>query len=129
VGSYGQSKLANLLFTYELQRRLAAASAPTIAAAAHPGTSSTALVRYLPVWVQIGNRLVPSQSARMGALPTMRAATDPATAGGDYYGPAGMGEFIGPPKLVKSSARSHDAEVQRRLWSVSEQLTGVTFEL
>jgi NAD(P)-dependent dehydrogenase (short-subunit alcohol dehydrogenase family) len=129
MGSYGQSKLANLLFTYELQRRLAAASAPTIATAAHPGTSSTALVRYLPVYVQLGNRLVPSQSAQMGALPTMRAATDPATAGGDYYGPAGPGEFTGPPKLVKSSARSHDAEVQQRLWSVSEQLTGVTFEV
>jgi NAD(P)-dependent dehydrogenase (short-subunit alcohol dehydrogenase family) len=125
--SYGQSKLANLLFTYELQRRLAAAGAPTIAVAAHPGTSNTALTRHLPGWMQIGARLSPSQDARMGAPPTMRAATDPAVAGGDYYGPAGFAELTGPPKLVKSSARSHDVEVQRRLWAVSEELTGVSY--
>jgi NAD(P)-dependent dehydrogenase (short-subunit alcohol dehydrogenase family) len=125
--SYGQSKLANLLFTYELQRRLAAAGAPTIALVAHPGTSDTALTRHLPLWMQLGARLSPSQDARMGALPTLRAATDPAAAGGDYYGPAGLGELTGPPKLVSSSRRSHDADVQRRLWAVSEELTGVSY--
>jgi NAD(P)-dependent dehydrogenase (short-subunit alcohol dehydrogenase family) len=125
--SYGQSKLANLLFTYELQRRLAAAGAPTLSLAAHPGTSNTALTRHLPVWMQVASRLSPSQDARMGALPTLRAATDPAAVGGEYYGPAGFGELTGPPKLVKSSARSHDAEVQRRLWAVSEELTGVSY--
>ncbi|HEY5017120.1 MAG TPA: SDR family NAD(P)-dependent oxidoreductase [Streptosporangiaceae bacterium] len=125
--AYGQSKLANLLFTYELQRRLAAAGAPTIATAAHPGTSDTALVRYMPVCAQWGARLTPSQDARMGALPTLRAATDPAAAGGDYYGPSGLGEFAGPPRRVRSSARSHDVDAQRRLWDISERLTDVRF--
>jgi NAD(P)-dependent dehydrogenase (short-subunit alcohol dehydrogenase family) len=129
MGAYAQSKLANLLFTYELQRKLAAAAAPAIAVAAHPGTSDTALVRHLPAFAQVGSRLVPNQPAAMGSLPTLRAATDPAAAGGDYYGPAGFGEFAGPPRLVRSSSRSHDEAVQRRLWSVSEELTGVTFDL
>jgi NAD(P)-dependent dehydrogenase (short-subunit alcohol dehydrogenase family) len=127
MGAYAQSKLANLLFTYELQRRLAAAEDPTIAVAAHPGTSDTALVRHMPAFAQVGSRLVPNQSAVMGALPAVRAATDPAAAGGDYYGPAGLGEFAGPPRLVKSSSRSHDETAARRLWAVSEELTGVTF--
>jgi NAD(P)-dependent dehydrogenase (short-subunit alcohol dehydrogenase family) len=127
MGAYAQSKLANLLFTYELQRRLAAAAAPTIAVAAHPGTSDTALVRHLPALAQVGSRLAPNQGAAMGSLPTLRAATDPAVVGGDYYGPAGFGQFAGPPRLVHSSSRSHDEAVQRRLWAVSEELTGVTF--
>jgi NAD(P)-dependent dehydrogenase (short-subunit alcohol dehydrogenase family) len=125
--AYAQSKLANLMFTYELQRRLAEAHAPTIAVAAHPGTSDTELVRHLPGWMQVGSRLVPNQDAVHGALPTVRAATDPAAAGGDYYGPSGFGEFAGPPVRVKSSARSHDASAARQLWAISEQLTGVTF--
>ena len=127
VTAYAQSKLANLLFTYELQRRLAEAHAPTIAVAAHPGTSDTELVRHLPGWMKVGSRLVPNQDAVHGALPTVRAATDPAAAGGDYYGPSGFGEFAGPPVRVKSSARSHDASAARQLWAISEQLTGVTF--
>jgi NAD(P)-dependent dehydrogenase (short-subunit alcohol dehydrogenase family) len=129
MGAYSQSKLANLLFTYELQRRLAAAGAPTIATAAHPGTSDTALVRYMPAWMQFGARIAPSQDARMGALPIVRAATDPAASGGDYYGPSGLGEFTGAPRRVRSSARSRDADVQRRLWAVSEKLTGVTYDV
>ena len=127
MGAYSQSKLANLLFTFELQRRLAAASADTIAVAAHPGTSDTALVRHLPAWMQAGSRIVPSQDATGGALPTLRAATDRSAAGGDYYGPSGLGEFAGPPVRVRSSSRSRDAAAQRQLWAVSEQLTGVTF--
>ncbi len=127
MGAYAQSKLANLLFTYELQRRLAAAGAPTIAVAAHPGTSDTALVRHMPAWQQLGTRLAPSQGPAMGALPTVRAATDPAAAGGDYFGPAGFAELTGPPRLVRSSARSRDEEAQRRLWAISEELTGVTY--
>jgi NAD(P)-dependent dehydrogenase (short-subunit alcohol dehydrogenase family) len=127
MGAYAQSKLANLLFTYELQRRLAAAGDPTIAVAAHPGTSDTALVRHMSAFAQVSSRLVPNQSAAMGALPTLRAATDPAVAGGDYYGPAGLGEFAGPPRLVKSSSRSRDETAARQLWAVSEELTGVTF--
>ena len=63
----------------------------------------------------------------MGALPTLRAATDPSVLGGQYYGPGGFGEWRGYPKVVASSARSHDAEAQKRLWTVSEELTGVAF--
>jgi NAD(P)-dependent dehydrogenase (short-subunit alcohol dehydrogenase family) len=129
IGAYGQSKLANLLFTYELQRRLSAAAAPTIAVAAHPGGSATELARNVPRILRPLNALAPLlfQSAEAGALPTLRAATDPTVQGGQYYGPEGLGEQRGHPKLVQSSAQSHDAELQRRLWSVSEDLTGVKF--
>ncbi|BBY06917.1 short-chain dehydrogenase [Mycobacterium noviomagense] len=130
VAAYGQSKLANLLFTYELQRRLAAKKAPTIAVAAHPGSSSTELTRNLPIVlkpaVAVFGPLV-FQSAAMGALPTLRAATDPDAQGGQYYGPDGFAQQRGYPKLVESSGQSHDEELQRRLWAVSEELTGVTF--
>jgi NAD(P)-dependent dehydrogenase (short-subunit alcohol dehydrogenase family) len=135
VGAYGQSKLANLLFTYELQRRLAAhaeGKGATIAAAAHPGGSNTELARNLPgVFQPLKAVLGPVlfQSAAMGALPTLRAATDPDVRGGQYYGPGGFLEQRGRPKLVASSAQSHDADLQRRLWTVSEELTGVSFEI
>jgi NAD(P)-dependent dehydrogenase (short-subunit alcohol dehydrogenase family) len=130
VGAYGQSKLANLLFTYELQRRLAARGT-TIAAAAHPGGSRTELTRNLPALLTpVAAVLEPLfQGADMGALPTLRAATDPGVLGGQYYGPDGFGEQRGYPKLVASSDKSHDADLQRRLWEVSEQLTGVTYPL
>ena len=132
VAAYGQSKLANLLFTYELQRRLAASAASTIAVAAHPGGSNTELVRNSPAPLRALNtvfgRFV-TQSAAMGALPTLRAATDPGVIGGQYYGPGGFRELRGSPRVVQSSAQSHDAEIQRRLWSVSEELTGVTFPI
>jgi NAD(P)-dependent dehydrogenase (short-subunit alcohol dehydrogenase family) len=133
VAAYGQSKLANVLFTYELQRRLAArtsAKNATIAVAAHPGGSKTELTRNLPRIlrpVAAVLRPVIFQSAEMGALPTLRAASDPAVEGGQYYGPDGFAEQRGYPKLVESSAQSHDEELQRRLWSVSEELTGVSF--
>jgi NAD(P)-dependent dehydrogenase (short-subunit alcohol dehydrogenase family) len=126
--SYGQSKLANLLFTYELQRRLAAAGSPVTALAAHPGASATELERNLPLWMAWG-RWLPHQSAARGALPQLRAATDPAARGGEYYGPDGRGETAGNPVRVQSSARSLDAGAQRRLWDVSEKLTGVTYAL
>lgn len=131
VRAYGQSKLANLLFTYELQRRLAEGHA-AIAVAAHPGFSSTELGRNLPDVLQPAvNALGPllGQSAAMGALPTLRAATDPGVLGGQYFGPDGFGEQRGYPKVVASSERSHDLALQRRLWTVSEELTGVTFDL
>jgi NAD(P)-dependent dehydrogenase (short-subunit alcohol dehydrogenase family) len=131
IGAYGQAKLANLLFTYELQRRLADAKAATIAVAAHPGGSSTELFRYVPSLLRpAANLLVPLvfQSPAMGALPTLRAATDPAVHGGQYYGPDGIGETRGHPKVVPSSTQSHDEDLQRRLWKVSEELTGVRFE-
>lgn len=133
VGAYGQSKLANLMFSYELQRRLAAATgAETIAVAAHPGISDTELVRNVPSILRAVTPIVMpliTQSAAMGALPTLRAATDPDVRGGQYYGPGGFRETRGYPKVVESSAASHDTETQQRLWQVSEELTGVTFSL
>jgi NAD(P)-dependent dehydrogenase (short-subunit alcohol dehydrogenase family) len=128
VAAYGQAKLANLLFTYELQRRLAPRGT-TIAAAAHPGGSRTELTRNLPpLLARITPLIEPLfQGADMGALPTLRAATDPGVLGGQYYGPDGLGEQRGYPKLVSSSDKSHDLGVQRRLWTVSEELTGVVY--
>lgn len=127
VQAYGQSKLANLLFTYELQRRLKLKGAPTIAAAAHPGFSDTELMRYIPGFVPDFVWKIAAQPASMGALPTLRAATDPGVAGGQYYGPDGMGEVKGHPKVVASSGQSHNEDIQRRLWTMSEELTGVTY--
>jgi NAD(P)-dependent dehydrogenase (short-subunit alcohol dehydrogenase family) len=132
VAAYGRSKLANLLFTYELQRRLAAKGAPTIAVAAHPGGSRTELIRNSPVWVRVPSSILGPllfQGPDMGALPTLRAATDPDVRGGQYYGPDGFGEQRGHPKLVQSSHQSHDEVLQKRLWTVSEELTGITYPL
>jgi NAD(P)-dependent dehydrogenase (short-subunit alcohol dehydrogenase family) len=125
--AYGQSKLANLLFTYELQDRLTRAGAATQALAAHPGTSRTNLTQYLPVLMRAGAALLPTQGSAMGAVPVLRAATDPDARGGEYYGPAGLGENRGPARRVQSSARSHDTEAARRLWDESVQLTGVSY--
>jgi NAD(P)-dependent dehydrogenase (short-subunit alcohol dehydrogenase family) len=129
VAAYGQSKLANLLFTYELQRRLKP-KGTTIAAAAHPGGSDTDLIRNVPALLRRALSSVAPlffQGADMGALPTLRAATDPGVLGGQYFGPDGFGEQRGHPKVVSSSSQSHDLAVQRRLWSVSEELTGVVY--
>ncbi|MDT5273714.1 MAG: hypothetical protein QOG95_646 [Mycobacterium sp.] len=129
VAAYGQAKLANLLFTYELQRRLAS-HGTTIAAAAHPGGSNTELARNLPApLAPVVSLLLPliAQDAAAGALPTLRAATDPAVLGAQYYGPDGFAEQRGYPKIVASSKKSHDADLQRRLWTVSEELTGVVY--
>ncbi|WP_217243190.1 SDR family NAD(P)-dependent oxidoreductase [Streptomyces sp. AC555_RSS877] len=129
VSAYGQSKLANLMSTYELQRRLAP-HGTTVAVAAHPGVSDTELVRNSPAaFRKPMTWLAPlfTQKPEMGALPTLRAATDPAVVGGQYYGPGNRGEMRGYPKLVTSSRDSHDQTTQQRLWTVSEELTGVTF--
>jgi len=125
VRAYGQSKLANLMFTYELQRRLSGAGAGTIAVAAHPGFAATELMRHTPMAAVVTPLF--SQDAAMGALPVLRAATDPSVLGGQYYGPGGFLGLRGYPELAASSRRSHDEAVQRRLWAVSEELTGVTF--
>lgn len=128
VAAYGQSKLANLLFTYELQRRLAGTN--TVALAAHPGGSNTELARNSPLWVRAVFDVVAPllvQGADMGALPTLRAATDPAALGGQYYGPDGFMEQRGNPRVVASSEQSYNLDLQRRLWSVSEELTDVVF--
>jgi NAD(P)-dependent dehydrogenase (short-subunit alcohol dehydrogenase family) len=131
--AYYQSKLANLLFTYELDRRLRAAGAHTIALACHPGIVLTDLYRtrsrleraaLSPRLRVLNSWLV--QSMRMGALPTLRAATDNFAHGGEFYGPPGRG-FTGYPVRVESSARSHDVAAQHRLWQESERLTGVTY--
>jgi len=131
--AYYQSKLANLLFTYELQRRLSAAGAGTIAVAAHPGNARTDLWRHSRFNQALYDpRLRPltfwfAQSGHLGALATLRAATDQAAGGGDYYGPPGRLEFTGHPVRVESSAASHDEAVAARLWAVSEELTGVSY--
>jgi NAD(P)-dependent dehydrogenase (short-subunit alcohol dehydrogenase family) len=120
--AYFQSKLANLLFTYELQRR----ELGVVAVAAHPGVSSTELGKGQPVQrvlLKAFDRL--SQPAAMGALPTLRAATAPDVRGGDYYGPGGPGELRGFPVLVRSSEAARDEGTARRLWDVSVDLTGV----
>jgi len=135
--AYGQSKLANLLFAYELQRRLAAAGATAISVAAHPGYAATNLQAVGPQMqgssllerlMEIGNTLF-SQSAAMGALPQIYAAVAPGVQGGDYYGPDGIGELWGHPRKVTSNASSQDVDAARRLWTLSEQLTGVTYPL
>jgi NAD(P)-dependent dehydrogenase (short-subunit alcohol dehydrogenase family) len=132
--AYPQSKLANLLFTYELQTRLEADGASTTALAAHPGLARTDLwigssllerVLVNPHLRMITSPLI--QSAQLGALPTVRAAVDPAARGGEYYGPSGRWEYTGYPVRVSSTERSHDRAAQRRLWEVSEHLTGVSF--
>jgi len=134
--AYYQSKLANLLFTYELQSRLAAAGLGTIALAAHPGNARTDLWRTTPRLTQElyqpRLRMLTfwfAQSARTGALATLRAAADPAAQGGSYYGPPGRLQYTGHPVPVESSDRSHDAAAQRRLWEISEQLTGVRYRI
>jgi NAD(P)-dependent dehydrogenase (short-subunit alcohol dehydrogenase family) len=132
--TYWQSKLANLLFTYELERRLAAASAEPIALAAHPGNARTDLWRYTSRVNRTAYKPVLTwltfwfaQSAPTGALATLRAATDPDAQGGEYYGPPGRLQYTGHPALVGSSAASHGAAAQRRLWETSEELTGVRY--
>jgi NAD(P)-dependent dehydrogenase (short-subunit alcohol dehydrogenase family) len=130
--AYGRSKLANLLFTIELDRRLAAAGQRTIALAAHPGLSHTELYRHesLPVRILLGViEPIYFQSAAMGALPTLRAATDPAAARGAYYGPGGRKEYKGHPVVVEAVPAARDADVARQLWTVSEELTGVSYPL
>ncbi|MCB8984456.1 MAG: SDR family oxidoreductase [Ardenticatenaceae bacterium] len=131
MGAYGRSKLANLLFTYELQRRFEALGADARAVAAHPGISQTNLMGHMADrWYFKPVMLVAPlflQSAAMGALPTMRAAVDPAVQGGEYFGPDGRNERGGYPVVVASSEDSHNEADARRLWQVSEELTGVTF--
>lgn len=128
---YGRSKLANILFTYELQRRFEAAGVDAMALAAHPGGSNTNLDQYLrdKWYFNLARPLagVVMQSAAMGALPTIRAAVDPNARGGEYYGPGGMMEMRGYPVLVRSNDASHNLADARQLWQVSEALTGVTF--
>jgi NAD(P)-dependent dehydrogenase (short-subunit alcohol dehydrogenase family) len=124
-GAYAQSKLANLLFTYELQRRFEGARVEAIAIAAHPGWTATNLAVHWPI-VQ---KLTPfvGQKPEMGALPTLYAATAPGVHGGEYYGPRNWGGIRGYPTQVQSSACSYDIDVAVKLWKVSEELTNVRY--
>ncbi len=125
--AYGASKLANLLFIKELQRRLAAAGVDAQAMAAHPGYSATNLQRHSGLFSFLNSYV--AQDMRMGALPTMYAATVDTLAGGSYVGPDGFMEMRGYPKVVRASKAANNADVARQLWAVSEQLTGVTYQL
>ena len=134
--AYFQAKLANLMFAYELQRRLAAAGAATISVAAHPGNARTEFGRDMSVVVRAAMssraRFATSwlmQSAELSALSIVRAAVDVGAQGGEYYGPGGWREFTGWPQRVESIPASHDVEAQRRLWEESERLTGITYRI
>jgi NAD(P)-dependent dehydrogenase (short-subunit alcohol dehydrogenase family) len=132
-GAYAQSKLANLLFAFELDRRLKAAGSRLISVAAHPGYSATNLQLSGPppherLAMRLSNRLF-AQSAEVGALPLLYAATAPELPGGSYVGPDGAGEMRGYPALVHATKRANDEAAARRLWEISEQLTSVRFTL
>ena len=130
--AYGQSKLANLMFCFELARRAAQAGTGLISVAAHPGYAATNLQFSGPrPWeaavMRVSNLLF-AQSADMGALPSLYAATVPDLPGGTFIGPDGRGEQRGHPKVVTAADKAYEEEDWRRLWEVSEQLTGVVYE-
>jgi NAD(P)-dependent dehydrogenase (short-subunit alcohol dehydrogenase family) len=132
--AYDRSKLANLLFAYELEHRLHRAGAETISLAAHPGIARTDLYRTSsPVERALLSPLLRpltfwlAQSEEDGALPTLRAALDPDAQGGDYYGPSGWHQYTGRPERVDSSPSSHDRSAQRELWLASEQWCEISY--
>jgi len=132
---YCQSKLANLLFAYELQRKLEKMDCNCISVAVHPGISSTNLAT--PGFDMTGSNILSAftkvlfplitQKAERGCLPTLFAAIDSGVNGGDYFGPDGFNQFWGCPKLVRSNRRSHNVEDAQRLWEISEELTQVVY--
>ena len=135
--AYGQAKLANLLFHFELDRRLAAAGHPTAAVACHPGYAATNLQTvgaqmdessFMEGIFRLGNQIL-AQDAAMGALPTLYAATSPDAKSGDYIGPDGFAEAWGHPTKVGCSSAARDRDDALRLWQISEELTGVRFDL
>ncbi|MGO9882197.1 MAG: oxidoreductase [Solirubrobacteraceae bacterium] len=131
--AYSQSKLANLEFCFELQRRATAAGSPLLSLAAHPGYSATNLQFAAPAhfyerwFMAVANKLY-AQSAEMGALPILYAATVAGLPGGTYIGPDGFMEGRGHPKVVTAAGKAYNEDDWRRLWDVSEQLTGVHYE-
>jgi len=132
-GAYAQSKLANLLFMYELDRRPKAAGLPMISVAAHPGYSATNLQLSGPplqerLFLRLANRFI-AQPAEIGALPILYVATYPDVPGGSYVGPDGPAERRGYPTLVQPTDRAKDVDVAKRLWEISETLTGVRYDL
>jgi NAD(P)-dependent dehydrogenase (short-subunit alcohol dehydrogenase family) len=134
--AYGQSKLAGLVFSHELARRLAARGLAVSSVACHPGYSATNLqlagarMTRSPLAEALwkGWNALAAQPAELGALPTLYAATAPDVRGGDYIGPGGILELRGHPKKVSSSTLSRDPELARRLWEASERLTGVRYD-
>ena len=131
--AYQQSKFANAVFGLELDRRLRAAGSPVKSVLAHPGYSATNLQTSGPTGpmkalLRVGNMIF-AQSADRGALPQLHAATAPDVQGGEFYGPGGFNQLRGEPVRVKPVSRATDPELGRRLWEVSEELTGVTFPL
>ena len=135
TGAYARSKLANLLFTYELQRRLERSGSSIISVAAHPGFSATNLQstgprmgngHFWPWLYKVFNNLL-AQSAQMGALPILYAATDENVKGGDYIAPDGLGQWRGYPKKTKSNRTSYDEKSARQLWDISTRLTKVQY--
>jgi NAD(P)-dependent dehydrogenase (short-subunit alcohol dehydrogenase family) len=130
--AYGQSKLADLLFCFELQRRATAGGTNLLSVAAHPGYSATNLQFAGPNRIEgaimtVTNKLI-AQSAEMGALPTLYAATSSEVTGGSFIGPDGFLEGRGYPKVVGAAKRAYDEDAWRRLWELSEELTGVRYE-
>ena len=130
--AYGRSKISNLLFTYELQRKLEAANKKTIAVAAHPGFALTNLTRHLQgkFLVKILSPLLKlmAQDQAMGALPQIRASVDPEVKGSQYYGPGGKNGMKGYPVVVSSNEASHNTADAAKLWEASEKLTGVLIQ-
>jgi len=133
--AYAQSKLANLLFVFELDRRSRQAGLPLLAVGAHPGYAATALQgkgpelagRKLEGWLMAGANALLAQRAAAGAWPVLRAATDPAASGGDYFGPMRWGEWRGPAVRVKPAPSARDPIAAKFLWELSEQLTLVRY--
>jgi len=125
--AYGQSKLANLLFAYELQRRSAKNGNNPISIAVHPGYAATNLQNSSSFFSFTNNFM--AQSQEMGALPTLYAATSPEIKGGEYIGPDGFLAQRGYPHKARSSARSYDPETAQHLWQASEELSGVQFDV
>jgi len=125
--AYAQSKLANLLFAFELQQRLLASGHTTIVTTAHPGYTATNL-QNTSLLARSGNGFL-AQGAFHGALPTLRAATDPQANSGTYWGPGGFMELRGAPVEVQAMSKARDSQVAKRLWEVSESLTGISFTL
>ena len=134
--AYSQSKLANVLFAYELQRKLVTANTSTISLAVHPGVTATNLrtklmTRETPLLHRVQSYFweIISQSVEMGVLPQLYAATAPNVKGGEFYGPGGFLQRAGYPGRLRSSRRSYDESLARQLWAVSEKLTGIEYNL
>lgn len=126
---YAMTKLCNVVFAYELQRRLAAAGHSTISVACHPGVAATELLREPPSYAKLIQPIVRRfvNTSAGGAWPTLCAATSPGVQGGDYYGPSRFGQTSGPARRVKSARGSHDRELARRLWDMAMTMTGENF--